>query len=67
MQFEDGTSGEVDLGEIIHGGGVFEALKDRRLFEQAYIDPDWKVLCWPGEIDIAPETLYECLNASKKT
>ena len=36
---------------------VFAPLADEALFSQAYLD-GWTV-CWPGEIDIAPETLYE--------
>ena len=56
--FEDGKQGVVDLTPVIERGGVFSELKNKSLFEQAYIDEDWAVLCWPGEIDIAPETLY---------
>ncbi|RKY05950.1 MAG: DUF2442 domain-containing protein [Planctomycetota bacterium] len=59
VKFEDQKQGVVDLSGIINKGGVFTQLKERKQFEQAYIDPDWGVLCWPGDIDIAPETLYE--------
>lgn len=67
VRFEDQTSGVVDLTEMVNSGGVFTALKDRSVFRQAFIDADWAVLCWPGEIDIAPETLYDCLNSVKKS
>lgn len=60
--FEDQKQGVVDLSEIINRGGVFDELKDQKLFEQASIDKDWAVLCWPGGIDIAPETLYESVK-----
>jgi hypothetical protein len=63
VRFEDGLNGTVDLSDWIGRGGVFERLKDRSLFKQAYIDPDWKVVCWPGEIDIAPETLYQAVRS----
>jgi hypothetical protein len=59
VRFEDGKQGTVDLSKIISQGGVFSRLKERSLFEQAYVNEDWAVLCWPGDIDIAPETLYE--------
>ena len=37
--------------------GVFTRLKDRDLFKQAYVAYD--TVCWPGNLDIAPETLYD--------
>ena len=37
--------------------GVFQRLKDLVLFRQAYVALD--TVCWPGELDIAPETLYD--------
>lgn len=36
--------------------GAFKALQEERLFQQAYIAYD--TVCWPGELDISPETLY---------
>lgn len=37
--------------------GVFQRLKDPALFQQAYVAFD--TVCWPGNLDIAPETLYD--------
>jgi len=67
VHFEDGKKGVVDLSAIIDQGGLFRKLRDRAVFEQAFIDRDWAVLCWPGGIDIAPETLYSAVSTSKIT
>jgi len=37
--------------------GVFKKLRDEALFKQAYVAFD--TVCWPGNLDIAPETLYD--------
>jgi len=37
--------------------GVFVALKDPVKFQQAYVA--WDTVCWPNNLDIAPETLYD--------
>lgn len=36
--------------------GVFTKLKDLALFKRAYVAFD--TVCWPGNLDIAPETLF---------
>lgn len=37
--------------------GVFSRLKDTTLFRQAFLAFD--TVCWPGNLDISPETLYD--------
>jgi hypothetical protein len=37
--------------------GVFVRLKNPELFKQAFVAYD--TVCWPGDLDIAPETLYD--------
>lgn len=37
--------------------GVFKRLQDIALFKQAFTSLD--TVCWPGNLDIAPETLYD--------
>jgi hypothetical protein len=36
--------------------GIFGKLRDPALFNQAYVAYD--TVCWPGNLDIAPETLF---------
>jgi len=52
--------------------GVFTRLQNNALFKQAFVALD--TVCWPGDLDIAPETLYdrsapfeEAANASVKS
>ena len=65
VRFEDDKQGIVDLSGVIRKGGVFSKLQEREQFEQAYIDPDWHILCWPSDIDIAPETLNESVKQAQ--
>ena len=37
--------------------GAFQRLKDPALFRQALVA--FETVCWPGNLDIAPETLYD--------
>jgi hypothetical protein len=56
VRFRDGLKGEVVFKES-HLSGVFEPLKDPAFFA--------KVSCadgfveWPGEIDLAPDAMYD--------
>jgi len=58
LRFTDGTEGEVDLRDELHGE-VFEPLKDQGVFQQFSIHPEFRTLIWPNGADIAPEFLYE--------
>ena len=62
VRFVDGTTGEVDLSRLILSdrAGVFAVLIDLNLFPQAYIE--YGAVSWPGEIDLAPDTMYDELK-----
>ena len=64
VRFADGTSGEVDVSRLIFGPmpGVFEILRDPVLFAQAGIDHG--AVTWPGELDLAPDAMYDEIRAS---
>jgi len=60
--FIDGTKGVVDLSRIILGKrpGVFAALQDPSVFARVRIE--YGAATWDGEIDIAPDAMYEVIK-----
>jgi Protein of unknown function (DUF2442) len=58
VTFADGLSGEVDVLGRMHGP-VFEKARTRDGFAQVKVDPELGTVVWPGEVDLAPDTLYE--------
>lgn len=60
------NTGEVRLFDMCPylERGVFMQLKDIKLFKQAYVA--FETVCWPGNLDIAPETLYDRSVPMKK-
>lgn len=59
LRFNDGAQGEVDVAQIVVFEGVFAVLADQRYFQQVFVDADWGTVCWPGDLDLAPEPLWE--------
>ncbi len=55
LKFATGEEAVFDMTPYLNKG-VFTQLKDIALFKQAYIA--WDTVCWPGELDISPDTLY---------
>jgi hypothetical protein len=58
ISFETGEKSTVDFSGYAKRGGVFARFADIDYFKQVTIDPEWGVLVWPGDVDIAPETVY---------
>ena len=56
VEFADGIKGDVVFLPQ-HLTGVFEPLKDSDFFAQARIVQG--AVTWPGELDIAPDAMYE--------
>ncbi len=61
VEFEDGAMGEFDMSPYLDKG-VFKALKNKSLFDRAYVD--YGTVVWPGEIDLAPETIYNNMRVA---
>lgn len=56
LTLTDGSVVERDLSALLDGVGVFELISfDDAAFREVYVD--YGTLAWPGEVDIAPETL----------
>ena len=58
VTFETGEKGIIDLKNYSKRGGVFSRFEDINYFMQVYVHKELGVLCWPGDVDIAPETIY---------
>jgi hypothetical protein len=57
LTFEDGLEGEVDLSGHIWGP-VFERVRTPEGFNEVYVNRELGTVTWPGEVDLAPDTLY---------
>ncbi len=62
--FDDGKEGVVDLSKYPNKGGVFSPLSDLEYFKKFFIDLN--TLCWPNGADIAPERLYDQIEAGQR-
>jgi uncharacterized protein YndB with AHSA1/START domain len=65
VTFRDGTSGIVDLSRVKPdpSQGVFAALADPRLFEQARIELG--AVSWPNGADLDPLWMYERITEAE--
>ncbi len=64
LRFRDGTEGLVNMKAAIFAAdaGVFAALRDVTVFGQVRVEMGAPV--WPGDLDIAPDALYDGVRAS---
>lgn len=59
LWFTNGAVKDVDLGEALAGGGVFEAIStNRQVFEKVRVNPETRTIEWPGAVDLDPDVLY---------
>ncbi len=64
LKFVDGSSGVADLSGYVDKKNVFRAFRDIAYFKNFQIE--YGTLVWgKGELDIAPETLYEKATGKK--
>jgi len=64
VEFADGLRGRFDYSELIHrdDAGIFIPLRDPSFFNRVGVEHG--AVTWPGEIDVAPDAMYDRLKAS---
>ena len=66
IEFNDGTSGVVDLSDVLWGP-MFEPLKDVERFKRLFVSDVLHTVAWENDADLAPEYLYERLTNNRRT
>jgi len=62
ISFRDGKSGTIDLKDELWGE-VFEPLKDVNVFRSFLLNSELNTITWANGADLAPEFLYEQVDA----
>lgn len=57
LRFADGLEGRVDVLRHMWGP-VFAKARTPEGFAMAYVDEETRTVTWPGEADLAPDSLY---------
>jgi len=52
------SSSDCDTKDYVDKGSVFSSFADIDYFKQLRVNRELGALCWPGDVDIAPEILY---------
>ena len=59
LTFDDGAHGSFDVGPFLWGPAFQRVRDDPAVFAAARIDDDSGTIVWPGDVDLAPEFLYD--------
>jgi Protein of unknown function (DUF2442) len=59
VEFSDGLQGDVKFLPT-HFTGVFEPLKNSNFFAQVRVE--YGAVTWPGELDLAPDAMYDAIK-----
>jgi hypothetical protein len=64
VRFQDGLEGIVDMSGLVRSedAGVFAALHDEAVFRRVFLE--YGAVTWRGEIDLAPDAMYEEIKKS---
>ncbi|MBI5324615.1 MAG: DUF2442 domain-containing protein [Ignavibacteriae bacterium] len=58
IYFKNGVDGVFDFEDYKYRDGLFSNFKDLNYFKDFKINKDIGTICWHGDLDIAPDTLY---------
>jgi Protein of unknown function (DUF2442) len=61
--FKDGLAGHVHISKD-QLTGILAPLLDEGFFRQVFVDSG--AVAWPGEIDLAPDAMYEQVLANRQ-
>lgn len=66
VRFEDGTEGIVNLKRWLFAPrpGVFKHLRNEERFAEVYVSMG--AVTWPGELDLAPDAMYDRIRARQR-
>jgi len=64
ITFDDGSTQTIDFLPVL-AGALYGQLRDEKLFNQVYIDPEVHTLVWPNGADFDPATLHDWPKDSK--
>jgi hypothetical protein len=57
LSFADGTKRVVDVQDRLVGPVFARIATDDDAFNELFFDAELGTVCWPGEVDLAPERL----------
>lgn len=57
LTFDDGLEGDVDLAPKLWGPVFEQVATDDHAFAEVTVDEE--TIVWPGDLDLAPEPLYD--------
>lgn len=58
VRFQDGVTGEVDLGPQLTFQGVFAPFRDPAYFARVRVNAELGTISWPNDADWDPLVLY---------
>jgi hypothetical protein len=64
IRFADGVSGHVQLS-VEELTGALAPLRDPEFFGRVFLDHG--AVAWPGEIDLAPDAMYQAIQHAPAT